>query len=324
MSKAIDNLGRAVDHTLKTSSGAVITKDVLIDLIDADLGSLYNVSQFFTAIGDNAKKLNDWIIKNRKNTALRSMAWFNSICSGLKATAKNNMEGRFLGAFADTVDSLIIILEDLSGNIDKFFTGPNLTIYNTKISQVAIIGMIENAKNFAEFVNLYISMFMADRNPKLDKPEKYVETFMANNLAMACELMNRVINNHLSKSFSSALMKYRNGGSDITVVNSENRTSVQFTKITTEVTESDIQSGAKGFKIFRWIGNLFVDMADKKNRKRVALREQLQARARLLQLELDGVDPESPDYQRLVKIIANYQKQIDRLNQAIAKYEEDN
>ena len=136
--------------------------------------------------------------------------------------------------------------------------------------------------------------------------------------------MNRVINDHLGKSFAKAILKYRNGGSDITVVNSENKSSVQFTKITTEVTESDIQSGAKGFKIFRWIGNLFVDRADKKNRKRVAEREQLQARARLLQLELDGLDPESPEYQRLVKIIANYQKLIDRLNQEIAKYEEDN
>ena len=54
------------------------------------------------------------------------------------------------------------------------------------------------------------------------------------------------------------------------------------------------------------------------------MREQLQARARLLQLELDNVDPESPEYQRLLKIIANYQKQIDRLNQEIAKYEEEN
>ena len=62
---------------------------------------------------------------------------------------------------------------------------------------------------------------------------------------------------------------------------------------------------------------------DKKNRKNVALREQLQARARLLQLELENVDPNSPEYQRLLKIIANYQKQIDRLNQEIAKYEEE-
>ena len=323
MSKAIDNLGRAVDHTIKTSSGAVITKDALIDLIDSDLGSLYNVSQFFTAVGDNAAKLQQWIVQNRKNSALRSMAFYNAICSGLRGSAKVNMETKFLGSFTDTVDALILILEDLSSNIDKFFTAPKITIYNTKISQVAIIGMMENAKNFAEYVTRYISMFMADRNTNLNKPERYVDKYLTDNIQMACDLMNRVINDHLGKSFAKAILKYRNGGSDITVVNSENKSSVQFTKITTEVTESDIQSGAKGFKIFRWIGNLFVDRADKKNRKRVAEREQLQARARLLQLELDGMDPESPEYQRLVKIIANYQKLIDRLNQEIAKYEED-
>ena len=127
MSKAIDNLGRAVDHTIKTSSGAVITKDTLIDLIDSDLGSLYNVSQFFTAVGDNAAKLQQWIVQNRKNK-LRSMEFYNAICSGLRGSAKVNMETKFLGSFTDTIDALILILEDLSSNIDKFFTAPKITI----------------------------------------------------------------------------------------------------------------------------------------------------------------------------------------------------
>lgn len=322
MSRAIDNLGKAVDLTIKTASGTVITKDMFIDMIDANLGSLYNVSQFFTAMGDSATKAQAWIASNRRETKLTSIAYYNSICAGLRGTAKAAMESRFLGAFADTTDALILILEEISGNLDKFFTEKNITVYNTKISQVAIIGMLESAKDFANFVTKFIEVFMSDRNADIGKPERYVTTFMSEQLQSVCDLMNRVINNHLSKTFLNAILKYRNGGADINVVNSENKSSVQFTKITTEVTESDVQAGARGFKIFRWIGDWFADKADRANRKRVAEREQLQARARLLQLELDGYDQASPEYQRLVKIIANYQKQIDRLNQQIAKYEE--
>ena len=67
MSKAIDNLGRAVEAAVKTSSGVVLTKDKIIDLIDSDLSDLYNVSQFFTAIEENAPKLQAWVASNSRS-----------------------------------------------------------------------------------------------------------------------------------------------------------------------------------------------------------------------------------------------------------------
>ena len=322
MSKALDNLTRAVDATVKSSAGTTITKENIIDLIDQNLGYLYNVSGFFTALGDSSAQLQSWIASNRRATNLKSIDLFNKLDAGLIGAAKAAMSDRFLGGFSDTTNALIIILEEISGNIDKFFAEKNVTVYNTKISQVAVFGMIDNVKTFAEYVNRFIAILMADRNPNLDKPERYVYDFVDSNTEIVSSLMNRVVNQKLSKTFSAAILKYRSSGSDITVVNPENKPTVQFAKINTEVTENDIAAGAHGIAIFRWFANWRVDVADKKNRKRVAEREQLQARARLLQLELDGIDPNSPEYQRLVKIISNYQKQIDRLNQDIAKYEE--
>lgn len=323
MSKAIDDLGKVVELTVKSSSGNTFTKENMVDLIDQNLGYLYNVSQFFTALGESGAQLQTWVTSNRRANNLKSMLYYNRIVNNLAGAAKSAMESRFLGGFADTTSALIIILEEISGNLDKFFADKVITVYNTKISQVAILGMIENVKVFTEFVNDFIAVLMAERNAALNKPERYVYDFMDGNVDVVTSLIGRVINTKLSKTFTTAILKYRNGGSDINVVNSENKSTVQFTKISTEVTENDIASGARGFAIFRWIGNLVSDIADKKNRKRVAQREQLQARARLLQLELTSTDQNSPEYQRLVKIIANYQKQIDRLNQDIAKYEAD-
>jgi len=320
MSKSLDNLSKAVDNTLKTESGTVITKDAIIDLIDSSLGELYNVTQFFTAIEDSQSQLQGWLTANLKNTNLKSIALYNRMASMLTATARSTMLGRFVGAMSDTANALIIIMEEVSGNLEKFFVEKNMTIYNTKISQVAIFGMIENSKMFAEFCVKYVEQLMSDRNPKLDKPERYVGNYLDENVSLACDLMNRVLNNKLSKTFVSAIMRYRNGGSDTSVVSGD-KPSVQFARVNSDVTDSDISAGARGFKIFRWIGNFVSDLVDARYRKKVALRDQLQARARLLQLELAEEDESSPEYQRLLKIIANYQKQIDRLNQKIAKYE---
>lgn len=320
MSKALDNLGSAVEKTVRLASGTTITKDKLIDLLDEDLGALYNVSQFFTAIGENNDKLQEWLTVNVKNNQLPSIRAYNNIASKLTSLAASANKTSFLGAMCDTTSALIIILEDISSNIGKLFTDKNITVYNTKISHVAVLGMIESAKDFADYTVAFIETLMADRNPRLGKPEKYILNKVSNYIEVA-DLMNRVLNNRLSKTFTSAILKYRNGGSDNLVVNSENRSTVKFTKINSEVTEADINAGARGFRIFKWIGDFFVDRKDRKNRKRIAIRDQLQARARLLQLELNGVEADTPEYQRLVKIIANYQKQIDRLNQEIDKYE---
>lgn len=321
MSKALDNLGREVEFAAKTASGTVIPKDKIVDLIDEDLGALYNVAQFFTAIADNSDKLQKWIVDSKSNTSLTSIALYNKMSAALTLTARTANNTRFLGAMSDTVNALIIILEDISGNLNKLFVDKNITIYNTKISHVAVLGMIESGKMFADFVSAYIEVLMSDRSSALGKPEKYVFNRLNRYFEESCGLMNRVLNQRLSKTFTSALIKYRNGGSDSTVVNSANKSTVHFTKINSEVTEQDIQAGARGFKVFRWIGDWFVDRKDRKNRRRIALRDQLQARARLLQLELEGVEKDSPEYKRIVKIIENYQKQIDRLNQEIDKYE---
>ena len=67
MSKALDNLTRAVDATVKSSAGTTITKENIIDLIDQNLGYLYNVSGFFTALGDSSAQLQSWIASNHRS-----------------------------------------------------------------------------------------------------------------------------------------------------------------------------------------------------------------------------------------------------------------
>ena len=49
-------------------------------------------------------------------------------------------------------------------------------------------------------------------------------------------------------------------------------------------------------------------------------RDLMQARVQLLKLELDGVDPESPEYKKQLKIIENYTAIIARIDQKLDKY----
>lgn len=321
MNRSIDKLGAAVDSATKNSAGKVMSKDNLIDLITDNIEALRSVRQFFSGLAEANGKLKAYVDQNAKNTSMKSMVLYSAVLNGLTGMAKRAQQERFLGAFSDAAESLIVIMEEFNDNIAKLFTDKTITIYNTKISQVAVYGMINNADIFSKFVLNYFGLLMSDRSSSLPKPAPYIMKELDADVESVIAIVNRTINNKLSKNFVASILKYRNSGSDIGVVGSDNKPSVSFTKINSEVTESDIHDGAKGLKIFRWIGDFFADREVKKLHKLRYERDLINARLQLLQLELGGYDENSPEYKRQVKIIENYIKMIDRLNQEINKRE---
>ena len=322
MSRSIDTLDKAVTGVIKDASGRSFSKDQLVEIIDDQIGFIRNASGFFLKLGpDSGAKLLEYLNASKTTSKALSISLYNEVQGAVCSAAQRANNERFLGAFQDTLAGLSAILEEINDNVDALFVDKTITVYNTKISQVSIFGMIYNAQMFSSFVTNYIALFMSDRNPNLYKPVPATTNKLKNSVQDVVSIINRVIGGKLNKSFVAAIKKYRNGGSDTVIVNSMSQSSAKFAKITPEVTESDLLAGAKGLKIFKIIGDWFVDRADTKIRKIRAEREMLSARAQLLQLELAGMEESAPEYKRQVEIIKNYQKLIDRLDQKLAKLE---
>ena len=323
MSRSIDQLHQAATTVVTKAAGKTLEKVNLIDIIDDQIGFLRSNTQFFVGLGNGNDKMQDWLKKNSTSQAMQSIKIYNAIYAGLTSAGQKAMKDRFLGAFVDTLAGLTAILNEVVNNIDALYSEKVITIYNTKVSQVAVLGMIHSSRVFSTFVTNYIAQMMSDRSASLFKPAAYVTEELKDDLPAVIGLINRVIGGQLSKSFVKAIIKYRASGVDTSIVNQDNKVTVQFARVNNDVTDSDIMAGAKGLiGISKWIGDLFVDIADLRLRLLRSQREQLQARVQLLQLELDGSDENSAEYKHQVDIIKNYQKLIDRLNQKLAKYEE--
>ena len=322
--KSLDQLDKAVVDTIKDAAGKSMTKDQLITIIDDTVAYLGNIGGFLGRLNDGeaGPKLKAYLDQHARDNA-ESIKIYNQINGQLMTAAKKSMESKFLGAFQDTLVGLCVVLDQCIDNIDGLFAEKNITIYNTKISHVAIFGMIQNARVFGQFVSDYVALFMADRNSSLFKPARYTMEALKSHTADAVEIINRTLGGKLDKSFVQAIKKYHASGTDIGVVNGSSKSAVQFARINNDVTDTDIKAGAKGLAIFRFIGDWFVDLEDAKRRKLIAERDQLEARAQLLQLELNGTAESSPEYKKYTTIIKNYQSLIDRLNAKIAKYEQD-
>ena len=179
--------------------------------------------------------------------------------------------------------------------------------------------MLEDARLVNRCAEAFIAVMCHDRSKDLSVAPYQLKTLVDNSAAFA-EILNKAVDGRHTKTFASAVVRYKASGNDVTILSSDNNSAVQFAKLDGDVSESSIKSGCRGLAIFRWIGDLWTDYQDAKARKAVALREEHIARVKFLQMQLMGEDPNSAEYKRVAKIIANYEILINRLNQKLDKY----
>lgn len=322
MSRALDKLDNEVTSSVKNGSATKnMTRDQLLDYAISCSAALKAHLQFFTDLGASSSKFKEKIDLARKNAdKTKFIEIYNRLLTNLTGVAKARQESSFSGALIEAAQAAVAVLDEVTINIDKLFVDKTFNLYNTKISHVAIYGVMDNASTLAAFMEAYINAFFASCPSGNFKLAPYQASYLDDKVEAVGDICCRMINGKMGKTFAAAILRFKKSGNDTSVLTSDNQSAVKFAKIGTEVSESDIRSGCKGLHIFRVIGDFIVDFFDNRARKQRALREQHKARVEYLQMELEGEDPNSPRYKKIIKIIKNYNDMIDRLNQKLDKY----
>ena len=288
----------------------------------ATAASINTRLQFFTDLGTATSKLQgDLIAGVKSNSKNLSVVIWNKLNSGLTGIAKHRQESNYLGALIETMQASSAVIGEIVANVDDLFgSDKTFNLYNTKISHVAVYGIVDDARVLSRFAESYIAAIIADKKPDTFKVPAYQSKYLMNNVDTVADICCRMINGRLRKIFTTGITNYRKSGSDVTLVTSDNTSNTKFAKIGGQINESDINAGCRGLRIFRIIGDFIADFFDDQARQNRAMRDQHKARVEFLQMELEGEDPNSDRYKRIVKIIKNYNDMIDRLNQKIDKY----
>lgn len=325
MSKALNTLDATVNKMVKDGIAAkTMKREEVIDFASRTSTIIKSHLQFFTDMASSADKMQQDVLSARKTGTKNAFmnAW-NEVYKGLTGVAKMRMEKNFCGAVVDSSIAMSQLLDEVIINVDKLFADKSISLYNTKISHVAIYGMIERAETIACFDEMLIAAYLESKNPTEFKLTKGQSACLAEGASEMSEICNMMINGRLGKTFASAIARYKSSGNDTVVVTSDNQATGQFAKLDQLVNENDVQAGCKGLRIFKWIGDKIVDMLDNRARKQRLLREQHKARVEFLQMELSDLDPNDEKYKRIVKAIKVYQDEINRLNQKIDDYYDD-
>ena len=324
MSKALDKLDATVKSEVQSGSAVKnMTRDQIVDEISAVVQNIRANLAFFQGLSpEQSEKLQNYFLDEKKFSGKKlSIDFLSDLSKHLIGKAKLTQEKQFGGAIVDALSSFGTIFQEIMENVNDLFGDKTFNLYNTKVSHVAVLGMVESARYTCQVAESFVDQFIADRAPNsFQKPAAYRSKFLKGAAEKTAEILNNVVNGRKSKSFAAAVKKYKASGNDVTVLGADGASSVQFSKLEGDIDELTIKSGSKGLKIFRILGNWWTDIQDTRARKQAALREQHLARVQFLQMELAGEDPNSERYQRLVKIIKNYEQMIDRLNQKLDKY----
>lgn len=322
MSRALDKLDASVASSVKDGSATKnMTREQLLDYTISCASAIKAHLQFFTDLADKSGKLQEKLLLKRKTSDKTVfMETWNKLLNNLTGIAKNRHETRFCGAIVESLQATASVLDEVTMNIDKLFVDKTFNLYNTKISHVAIYGVLDNATTLAAFTENLIAAFFAACPSGNFKLAPYQQKYLEEHTEAVGEICCKMINGKLGKTFAAGILRYKQSGNDTAVLTTDNQSAAKFAKLGGEVNESDIKSGVHGLHIFRVIGDFIVDFFDWRARKQRALREQHKARVEYLQMELEGEDPNSEKYKRIVKIIKNYNDLIARLNQKIDKY----
>lgn len=322
MSKALDKLEAAVNKSVKDGSATKnMTRDQLLDYMFSQASTLRTHLQVFEDLGQAVTKLQAQLTTLSKNSSnLPSVKSYQKLMKGLTGSAKLHTEQAFLGAVVESAQATVAILDEVSVNIDKLFVDKSFNLYNTKISHIAVYGVLDGAEVLARYLEAFMDAFTSDKKPEQIKLAPYQKKYLEDKTDEVAAICNRMINGRMNKTFTASLLKYKQSGNDVSVLSSNNESSSKFAKLDGNVNEDNVSAGCRGIHIFRAIGDFIVDWFDARARKQRALRDQHKARVEFLQMELEGEDPNSERYKRIVKIIQNYQVLIDRLNQKLDEY----
>lgn len=228
--------------------------------------------------------------------------------------------------FVMLAQNLRTVLQMIERNVNVLFSEKFTTIYNAKISQLAVFRIVEQAQIFSNYAvylfdGVLYEIVVNEGVHELNQPKPYRYEFINKYKSGVVELLkvgslpngaNQLIAeiDNLRKSMDTTLL--------------DDRDQVNSAIKTVKNKFGLIEGGATILaSIFRYFGEWGVLMRNLKYQKMIQEKEWLQNHSDLLKLQLNGVDPNSDEYRKAVKIINTYNDMIRDLDLKISSYMED-
>jgi hypothetical protein len=261
--------------------------------------------------------------KSNTMTSKECLKLINKYFEGLGSTGR--MIDKKLGPFASlnkVSTELYSILIKLRTRFNDYLPNPYITINDARLSTLSIIQFI----NISEVVcttSEYLFTLVFDTISEYITP-KYRYEYLNKHMKLFMRFMNDILEHHGVYDLVKNIDNMRKDGSDaLLIMNAQPNNFAFIGKIGSAIKSFFIQDNAspmKGIGLFRRIGEVYDNWVHERYKKNQTRLEWMQHRVALFKADLQGLSQDSPEYQKLVKIVSVYDEEITKLDKKINNY----
>lgn len=187
-----------------------------------------------------------------------------------------------------------------------------------KVSHSYILGYMHLAEMTAMFFNDMLTLL---GNPQSTKVPPYVLARAQKNAVPVAQFMDALLNRLPSIDIMSDLKEIKSGGHDIYLISDD-------VDVVSYANDKDYSNRVKTGLSMGFVGNPFIAIGDmlavwqrQRYERNKRQHEQISAKIAVMQMDLDGVDPSSPEYKKQMEIIGRYSNELASLDKKISEYE---
>lgn len=225
-----------------------------------------------------------------------------------------------LSSLAEATKMNLLVLTELEGNIEKLFKHNTINIFNSRLSHVVVIGILAECKMVNKYARYMLSAVISSLTGQREIA-KYRYAWITEYNAPTAAAVSRAMAKTGSYNFQAMIKDMQTKAVDVSLIDDLNKVTVGMVSPAkvSSTTKSLITHGIRKLGMFRWIGEIFIVRKQNKLDEARREREWMQAHVDILKMKLEDMDESSKEYQRMVKIIENYEEMITKADRASEK-----
>lgn len=276
----------------------------------------------------STQEMNSWMLKVTQalnSTTSKSRDVYDRYNKGLSSSASALERKCFLSSLKVINKDIIPVLNGILNNIDSFIENDKVELYETKMSQLAILGICRDSTCIATFTQyLYTYLIRVTSNTYDDIP-RYREEYMLDNVDKVSKIVSNFCDRKGYYNFNQDMTKIKRQNADLILGANGKFSFNQYIGsvrnfYTADILDS-ILSALSCLNLYDHVMNFIDDYKLERDNRNKETKEWLETHVAVLRMELEEKDKSSKEYAKLENIIKAYDAKITEYDEAIQAFE---
>lgn len=244
---------------------------------------------------------------------------------GLSNRAQTNEDRQFMSTLAKSNAEMKKILQEIVKKIDTFIEGDSINLFNTRITAVAVLGILRQSDVLRNWTYYFWSQVILVLTNREDSIKRYRTNYLINHVADITFTVNQLTDKSGIYMFLLEAEQLRRKNADLilnfTGPNPGGVAGVLNPAMYTRGFTANLGSALAVLNIVRFLQERWDVWQHAKYLEDKYLLSWMEGHVALLRMQLDGVSPDDPKYTAQLKVIDNYDNEITNLAEKIRDYE---